>query len=113
VTQAARAVGVLVAEGRLVTPRLNHLDAGPVGLQLVGDDHRNAGAHTLTHLRAMTGDRHGAVVTDRHEHPRIVDRSMRHRVRAVLLLLRESARGQAHRQHQRAGARVLQKTPAA
>ena len=47
---AARAIGVLVAVALLVARRLDDLHALPVGLQLVGDDHRHPGPHALSHL---------------------------------------------------------------
>ena len=57
VADAPRAVGVLVAV-LLVADRLRDLDSAPVRLELVGEDHRDAGAHALAHLRAMGDDRH-------------------------------------------------------
>ena len=67
--RAARAVGVLaVLAGRvvlrLVARRLPDRDPVPVGLQLVGENHRDAGAHALAHLGAAAGDGHQAVVRD-------------------------------------------------
>src|SRR5207247_9477889 len=70
VTDAARAVGVLIAV-LLVADRLFDLDSAPVRLQLVGEDHRNAGAHALAHLRAMGDDGHGTGRIDGHEEIRV------------------------------------------
>jgi hypothetical protein len=49
-SRAARSVVVLVAEFDLVTMRLLDANAGPVGLHLFGDDHRQAGADAGSHL---------------------------------------------------------------
>src|SRR2546427_307169 len=59
--RAARAVGVLIAEALLVPGRLHHTHALPVGLELVGHDHRHPGPHALAHLGAVAHDRHRAV----------------------------------------------------
>ena len=67
VPRTARAVGVLVAELLLVAGRLRNAHALPVGLELVGDDHRHAGPDALPHLRTVADDRDGAVRGDRHE----------------------------------------------
>ena len=69
VAGTARAVRVLtVLAGRvvlgLVARRLPDRHPLPVGLQLVGEDHRDAGAHALPHLGAAAGDGHRAVVRD-------------------------------------------------
>src|SRR5437879_13792784 len=61
VPRTARAVGVLVAELLLVAGRLRNAHALPVGLELVGDDHRHAGPDALPHLRTVADDRDGAV----------------------------------------------------
>jgi hypothetical protein len=78
----ARAVGVLIAEFHLVARRLRDLDARPIGLELVGDDQRHAGAHALAHFRTMANDGDSAVRRDRDEGLRIVDGAMRHAVGA-------------------------------
>ena len=67
VAGAARAVGVLaVLSGRvvlgLIARRLPDLDTLPIRLQFVGQDHGNAGAHALTHLRPAARDGHRSVV---------------------------------------------------
>ena len=75
---AARAVGVLVAVLGLVAGRLDDLHPAPVGLHLVGDHHRQAGARAGTHLGAMGDQSHRAVGRDRDEHVRIGDQAVRH-----------------------------------
>ena len=82
--RATRAVGVLVAVTRFVARRLHNAHARPVGFELVGDDHRHAGAHTLAHLRTMADDADDAVLADGDKHQRAVDPAMRHAIRAVL-----------------------------
>ena len=57
---AARAVGVLVAVLG-VARRLGELDAAPVGIELVRHHLGDGGANALTHLRAVRGDRNGAI----------------------------------------------------
>ena len=69
VAHAARTVRVLVAV-HLVAHRLFDLDAAPVGFQFIGEDHRHAGAHALTHFRAVRDDGHGAALVDGNEHVR-------------------------------------------
>ena len=81
---AARPIRILVAEARLVALRLFHAHACPIGLELVGNDHRQARAHTLSHLLAMAGDGHGAIGANRYEYQGVVDPAMWHRVGAVL-----------------------------
>ena len=76
VADAARSVGVLVAVSRFVARRLQDFDARPVGLHLVGHDHRQAGARPRTHLGAVGDDRHLPRRIDRHEHMRIIDRAI-------------------------------------
>ena len=79
VAHAARAVGVLVAVGTLVTRRLHHAHACPVGLQLVGEDHRKRGAcRAVAHLGAGRDDAHRAVAGDRDEHLGVVDDAVGH-----------------------------------
>ena len=62
---AGRAVGILVAVF-LVAQCLFQADQVPVGVELVGDDLRQAGADALAHLRPMAHDLHDAVRTDIH-----------------------------------------------
>ena len=78
VAHAARAVGVLVAVFLLVARRLHDAHARPVGLHLVGDDHRQAGAHAGAHLGAVRDDGHDAVGSIDDEDVRVVDRAARH-----------------------------------
>ena len=59
---AARAVGILVAVGLLVARRLHDAHARPVGIELVGDDHRQRGARrAVAHLGAGRDDGDDAV----------------------------------------------------
>ena len=72
VAGAARAVGVLLVlagrvELRLVARRLPDLDPLPIGFELIGQDHRDAGAHALTHLGAAARERDRSVVGDADE----------------------------------------------
>ena len=82
--RTARTVGVLVPVALLVALRLHDAHAVPVGLELVGNDHRHAGANALPHLGAVADDADDAVLADGDEHERIVDPAMRHAVCAVL-----------------------------
>ncbi len=82
---AARAVHILAAIARLVGISLNDFDAAPVRFHLIGDDHRQAGSHTGSHLCAVRHDGHGAIARDRDEHQRIVHHAARHRCAAVFL----------------------------
>ncbi|MGN5477963.1 hypothetical protein ACTMU2_16385 [Cupriavidus basilensis] len=50
---AARAIDVLVAVAGFVGLGLDNLYAVPARFHFVGYDHRQAGAHTGSHLRAM------------------------------------------------------------
>jgi hypothetical protein len=75
---AARAVGVLVAVFLLVARRLHDLYARPVGLELVGDYHRQAGARAGAHLGAVRDDRHKTARIDRDEYTRVADDAARH-----------------------------------
>src|SRR5690606_8627621 len=104
VARAARTVGVLVAVARLVAGRLDDAYLGPVGLELVGHHHGQAGAHAGAHLGAVGDDGHDAVGPDRDEDLRVVDRAVRHAVGAVFLFFlgigRAHDAGGAHREHQ-------------
>ncbi len=101
---AARAVGVLAAVAVLVAERLLDLHARPVGLELVGDDHGEAGAHALTHLGAIAQQRHRAVIGDGEEDARIVLEPARHGIAAIFLGGLRMQRGrQSGREHERAG----------
>ena len=82
VTQAARAVGVLIAVFLFVARRLHDAHARPIGLQLVGNDHRQAGARAGAHLRADSDDGHGPVGRDRNKDVGIRPEAVRHLVRA-------------------------------
>ena len=83
VAHAARAIGVLVAEARLVGVGLLHSHALPVGLELIGEHHRQTGAYALPHFLAVADDRHGAIGRDVDEDERVVDPAVRHRIGAV------------------------------
>ena len=115
VARAARAVGVLVAVALLVAGRLHHAHALPVGFELVGDDHRHAGANALAHLGAVADDADDAVRGDRDEHQRVVGPAVRHAVRAVLRRIGRARGGrEAGREHETAQrGRFLQETAAA
>ena len=63
VADGLRSVGVLVAIPR-VADALFDLDARPVGIELVGGDHRERGADAGPHLRAVRHDMHRAVGID-------------------------------------------------
>ncbi len=80
--QAARAVGVLVAVFLLVARRLPDAHPRPVGLQLVGDGHRQAGARPGAHLGAMRDDGDDAVGRDRDKDMGIAHHPARHLVGA-------------------------------
>ena len=115
VARAARAVGVLVAVALLVAGRLHDAHARPVGFELVGDDHRHAGAHALAHLGAMADDADDAVLADRDEHQRVVDPAVRHAVGAVLGRVRgaQRRRGIRRRAPARRARSALQELPPA
>ncbi len=115
VARAARAVGVLVAVALLVPRRLDDLHALPVGLQLVGDDHRHPGPHALSHLGAVADDRHRAVVRDGDEGEGVVDPAVGHAVRAVLRRVVGAGRSRiSDRQHEAAqGGHALEESPPA
>src|SRR2546430_15645310 len=82
--RAARAVGVLIAEAFLVAGRLRDTHPLPVGFELVGHDHRHAGADALPHLRAVTDDGDRPVLADGDERQGGVDPAVRHSVPSVL-----------------------------
>jgi hypothetical protein len=84
VSRAARAVGVLVAIFQFIRGRLSHTHPTPVGLQLVCDDERHAGAHALPHLRAVYDNGDQTVFADREKREGIVAPAMRHGVGTVL-----------------------------
>ena len=76
---AARAVGILVAVGFLVSRRLDDAYARPIGLELVGDDHRQRGAGgAVSHLGAVRHDGDDSILVDGNEDVRIGDDAMRH-----------------------------------
>src|SRR5204863_8062485 len=87
---AARAVGVLVAEFRLVARRLQHLDASEVRAELVGDDRLEAGANALAHLGADGQQVDRAVVGVGEDVFRIVLHATRYALAAEFLFLRLS-----------------------
>ncbi len=101
VAGAARAVGVLVPVALLVPRSLHDPHALPVGLELVGDDHRHPRPHALSHLGAVADDGYGAVVRDGDEGKGVVDPAVGHAVRAVLgRIVRARDARVSHRQHQ-------------
>src|SRR5258707_12928947 len=51
-TYAARTIGILIAILRIAL-RLHHLDRAPIGVELVGEDHRKARPDAGAHLGAM------------------------------------------------------------
>ena len=105
VAHAARAVGVLVAVGALVAWRLHDAHARPVGVELVGDDHRQGSARgTVTHLGAMGDDRDDAVAADGDEHLGVADDAVGHGVGAGRIGRERPADGrELRRQHEPAG----------
>jgi len=109
VTHTARAIGVLVAEACFIALRLPHEHAAEVGLELIGDHHRQAGTHALPHLLAMAGYRHSAIGGDRDKHQRVIHPTVRHPVRAVLRLIAgKSEPRKADREDQADGGRHAQ-----
>jgi hypothetical protein len=70
VADRLRAVGVLVAVAR-VADALDDLDAGPVGVELVGGDHRQRRADAGPHLRAVRDDVHRPIGIDAQEDARV------------------------------------------
>src|SRR5207245_1319400 len=59
----ARAVSILIAVF-YVAVGLNDLDALPVGVEFVGQHHRQAGLDAGAHLRAVGNDRHQPGIID-------------------------------------------------
>ncbi len=105
VTHAARAVGVLVAVGFLVARRLDDAHLGPVGVELVGDDHRQRGARrAVPHLGAMRHDGDDAVLVDGDEDVRIGDHAMRHLLGAGGIGHRGTDRRELRGENEHAGA---------
>ena len=66
------AAGDLRAVLRLIDVGLHDLDAAPIDVELVGDDHRQHVLDALTDLRVLRRDRHQAVRRDFHECQRVV-----------------------------------------
>ncbi len=109
----ARAVGVLAAEALLVARRLQYLEQGKIGLQLIGHHHGEAGAHSLPHFGAVALHRHGAVLGNGHKDSRIVLEAAGHGLGAIFLLrLGGQGEGPAG-QHQAAGGEAEQQGAAA
>ena len=111
----ARAIGVLVAVFHLVAFRLPDADFGPVGVELVGNDHRQGRARrTRAHLGTRRDDRHGAVRRDRHEYLRVAHGLVRHRLGAGRIERRRSERGVLRGEHEAAarGEALQQAAPA-
>src|ERR1700716_4202826 len=67
VARAARPVSVLITISQLITRSLRDLDARPVGIELIGHNHRVASPHALAHFGAMAEDRYRAVLRARNE----------------------------------------------
>jgi hypothetical protein len=63
VANGFRSVSVLIAVSR-VADALRDLDARPIGVELVGGDHRQRRADARAHFRAVRHDVHGAVGID-------------------------------------------------
>ena len=74
----------MVAVAGLVAQGLHDLDACQIGFKFIGHHHREAGAHTLAHLGAMTDHRDYARGINRDKHQRIVHQSAGHAVTPVL-----------------------------
>jgi hypothetical protein len=97
-----------------VGPGLGHAHLGPVGLQLVGDHHRDGRADALAHLLAVAGDRDRAVLGDGDEKLRVVAPAVRHAVGAeAFRLLRLRGGRDADGEDQGAGAYAGQEAAAA
>ena len=95
---AGAAAGHLNAVHRVVVDRRNRgrleSDLRPVGVELLGDEHRDAGVRALAHLRVVDDDGHGVVGPDPHkgierERPPLLTRRLARR-----------ERGQVQAQHQ-------------
>ena len=112
-TQAARAVRVLVAEALLVGPGLGDANPRPIGLEFVGHHHGDGGAHALAHLGAVAGHGDGAVLGQRDVDGGIVAPAVRHAVGAELLLLRGDFGRQARGENEHAGANAGEQGAAA
>ena len=80
-----------------------HMHARPVGFELVGDDHRQAGADAGAHLGAMGDDGHDPVGRDRDEDVRVDDRAVRHRAGAGGVGGQGLPRHHGRRDHEAAG----------
>ncbi len=102
VLHRARAVGVLRAVLG-VADRLEDPDARPVGVELFGKHHRQAGADAGSHLGAMRDDRHGAVVVENEVDAGLPGLS----ARPGSDLKDAGGEGVGHAQHQRAGAEAV------
>jgi hypothetical protein len=116
VAERARAVRVLIAEASLIADGLRHPHLGPIGFELVGDDHRDRGPDPLAHLGAVAGDGHDPVLADRNEDLGVVAPAVRHAVGAELLLrraLRARQVGKSHREDEGAEAGPREEAAAA
>ena len=103
VPRAARSVGILIAVFDLVAVRLLHLHARPVGLHLLGDDQRQAGADAGAHFGTMRHDRNGPVGRDGDEDARVDHGAVRHRAGAGLIGRKRLTRHHGRGEHQPAG----------
>ena len=103
VTQAARTIRILVAEALLVAPSLGDANPRPIGLEFVGHHHGDGGAHALAHFGAVADHGNGAVLGQRDVDGGIVAPTIRHSVRAELLLLRGDFGRQARGENEHAG----------
>ena len=106
VADAARAVGVLVAVFHLVAFRLPDADFRPVGIELVGNDHRQGRARrTRAHFGTRRDDVDDPARLDLHEHFRIAHGLVRHRLGAGRIERRGGERGILRGEHEAAACR--------
>ena len=91
VTNAARAIRVLIAVLLLIAGRLRDFDLGPIGFHLVGHHHGQAGAGTGSHFRTMGDDGDRAIRRDGNKDMRIPHHATGHTVRARLECVNRSA----------------------
>src|ERR1700716_1035168 len=78
VPRAARSIGILIAEFDLVSGRLLHLHARPIGLHFLSHNQRQAGPDTRSHFGAVRHDRHGSIGCNGNEDARVDHSAVRH-----------------------------------